>query len=232
MSTRMRWDKRRPQYRPWYDRDLNPFEREATNLARHGVLPSPKQAKPAKPKLPPIRTPLERPTVPAGVYSAKTVLRTSDCAEARAALVGAAWATVHTDGGASPNPGPGGFGVVVRSESLAVDLFGGEASSTNNRMELIAAISALEVLPKDCRVSIRSDSKYVVLGASQWIIGWRRKNWIRDGKPLPNGDLWRRLDALMGGRSIRWQWIKGHDGDRLNELADRLAVLGRTGGRA
>ncbi|KQT21729.1 MULTISPECIES: ribonuclease H [unclassified Bradyrhizobium] len=136
---------------------------------------------------------------------------------------------VHTDGGASPNPGPGGFGVILRSEGLAVDLFGGEPRTTNNRMELMAAVSALEVLPARCRATIVSDSKYLIDGASKWITGWRRRGFQRDGVPIPNSDLWKSLDALMVDRSIFWRWTKGHDGDVANELADRLATLGRTG---
>lgn len=169
----------------------------------------------------------ERPKVAAHALRDKLSIRTSDLLQAREALAGATWAIVHADGGAAPNPGPGGFGVVMRAEGRAVDLFGGEVRTTNNRMELLAAISALEVLPSHCRTTIISDSKYVVLGASQWIVGWRRKAWKRDGKPLPNGDLWRRLDALMVGRSITWRWVKGHGQDRMNIRADELATYGR-----
>lgn len=126
MGTRMRWDKRRPVFRPWYDRDLNPFEREATNFARHGVLPSPKQAKPAKPKLPPIRTPLERPTVAGGALAPKYALRTGDLAKAREALSGAVEAVVYCDGSAAPkNPGIVGAGAVILAGGVRVELYGG-----------------------------------------------------------------------------------------------------------
>ena len=232
MGTRMRWDKRRPMFRPWYDRDLNPFEREATNLARHGVLPSLKQAKPAKPKLPPIRAPLERPMVPASALAPKHALRTGDLNKARAALSGAVDAVIYCDGSAAPkNPGIVGAGAVILAGGVRVELYGGGWRGSNNAGELAAAIMALEALPDGCRATVTSDSQYLIIGMQKWRHSWRTRGFKRNGLDIPNADRWRKLDAMTMGRSITWQWIRGHNGDPMNELADKLAALGRANGR-
>lgn len=234
MSRRMNWAKRRPTFEPWYARlDRDPFGREATNLVRHGVLPSPKQAKPAKPKLPPIRTPLERPMVPASALAPKYALRTGDLAKAREALSGAVEAVVYCDGSAAPkNPGVIGAGAVILAGGVRVELYGGGWRGTNNAAELEAAIMALTVLPDECRATVTSDSQYLILGMQKWRHSWRARGFKKNGADIPNADRWRKLDAMAAGRSIAWQWIRGHNGDAMNNLADTLAALGRTGGRA
>jgi len=134
--------------------------------------------------------------------------------------------TVYTDGGASPNPGPGGWGVVVLREGAEPEeMSGGEARTTNNRMELTAAIRALEALPAGEAVRLVTDSQYLRHGVTRWLAGWIARGWRRSGgHAVENEDLWRRLAALIAGRSIRWEWTRGHAGDRWNERADRLAA--------
>ena len=135
---------------------------------------------------------------------------------------------VHTDGACSGNPGPGGWGAILRSGDHEKELKGGEAATTNNRMELMAAISALEALKRPCRVDLHTDSKYVQQGISQWIHGWKRKGWMTAAKkPVLNQDLWQELDKQVARHKIRWTWTKGHashaDNNRCDELATRAA---------
>jgi ribonuclease HI len=134
---------------------------------------------------------------------------------------------VYTDGGASPNPGPGGWGVVLLRPATEgpEELSGGEARTTNNRMELTAAIRALEALAPGEAARLHVDSQYVRQGMTQWLPAWVRRGWRKaDGKPVENDDLWRRLAALAHGRELEWRWVKGHSGDDWNERADRLAA--------
>lgn len=134
---------------------------------------------------------------------------------------------VYTDGACSGNPGPGGWGVVLRQGAREKHLLGGEVRTTNNRMELTAAIRALEALRGDHPVDLFTDSNYVKQGIEAWISGWKRKGWKRaDGKPVLNVDLWQALDRLNAQRTVRWHWVRGHAGDPGNELADALAREG------
>lgn len=137
-----------------------------------------------------------------------------------------------TDGACSGNPGPGGWGVLMRAlDGTAIlrerELQGGEAATTNNRMELMAAISALEVLTRDTKIVIVTDSAYVKNGVTQWIHGWKRNGWkTADRKPVKNVELWQRLDAAQARHDVEWRWIKGHAGHAENERADELARAG------
>ena len=137
-----------------------------------------------------------------------------------------------TDGACSGNPGPGGWGVLMRAmegESVAKEreLNGGEAMTTNNRMELLAAINALEVLSREVAITITTDSAYVKNGVTGWIHGWKRNGWkTADRKPVKNVDLWQRLDAAQARHKVTWKWIKGHAGHAENERADELARAG------
>ncbi len=137
-----------------------------------------------------------------------------------------------TDGACSGNPGPGGWGVLMRAmDGGAVikerELAGGEAATTNNRMELMAAISALEVLTRPTSLVIVTDSAYVKNGVTQWIHGWKRNGWkTADRKPVKNVELWQRLDAAQATHKVEWRWIKGHAGHAENERADELARAG------
>lgn len=133
---------------------------------------------------------------------------------------------VYTDGGASPNPGPGGWAaVVLRPGAEPVELSGGEARTTNNRMELTAALRALEALPPGEPARFHVDSQYLRQGITQWLPAWVRRGWKKaDGNPVENEDLWRRLWVLSSGRDLEWLWVRGHAGDRWNEHADRLAA--------
>lgn len=131
---------------------------------------------------------------------------------------------VSTDGACSGNPGPGGWGAVLRMGDTRRDLSGGEAQTTNNRMELQAAISALAALTRPCKVTLRTDSIYVRDGITKWIHGWQRNGWkTADRKPVKNADLWQALLAAAARHRIDWQWIRGHNGDPDNESADALA---------
>jgi ribonuclease HI len=135
--------------------------------------------------------------------------------------------TVHTDGACSGNPGPGGWGAILQSGGKTKELKGGEAHTTNNRMELMAAISALETLTKPCRVDLYTDSQYVRNGISAWIHGWKKNGWrTADKKPVKNVDLWQQLDAALARHEVTWHWVKGHAGHDLNERADELARAG------
>lgn len=135
---------------------------------------------------------------------------------------------IYTDGACSGNPGPGGWGVVLRYGPHEKELYGGEAHTTNNRMELMAAIKALESLTRPLPVEIHTDSTYVRNGITKWIHGWKRKSWLTaEKKPVKNDDLWRRLDELCERYAVEWRWVRGHDGDPGNERADVLACRGR-----
>jgi len=136
---------------------------------------------------------------------------------------------IYTDGACKGNPGPGGWGVLLRSGSHQKELFGGERGTTNNRMELMAVIRALEALKRPCAVTLYLDSQYVLKGMTEWLPGWKAKGWRTAGKtPVKNAELWQRLDALVqeGGHAIDWRWVRGHNGDAGNERADALANLG------
>ncbi|WFE73481.1 ribonuclease HI [Roseinatronobacter sp. S2] len=138
----------------------------------------------------------------------------------------------YTDGACSGNPGPGGWGVLLRAyqgEAIVKEreLFGGEGDTTNNRMELMAAISALEVLGRPSTVTIVTDSAYVKNGVTSWIHGWKRNGWrTADRKPVKNAELWQRLDDAQARHSVTWKWVKGHAGHPENERADELARAG------
>ncbi|NYE47538.1 ribonuclease HI [Spinactinospora alkalitolerans] len=135
---------------------------------------------------------------------------------------------IYTDGACSGNPGPGGWGVVLRYGGHEKELYGGEADTTNNRMELMAAIMALESLKRPLPVHLHTDSTYVRNGITAWIHGWKRKGWQTAGrKPVKNADLWKRLDTAALRYEIEWKWVKGHSGDPGNERADVLACRGR-----
>lgn len=134
---------------------------------------------------------------------------------------------IFTDGACSGNPGPGGWGAILRFGSVEKELSGGEAPTTNNRMELLAAISALEALKRACTVVVHTDSQYLRDGVTKWIAGWKRNGWkTADKKKVKNQDLWERLDALIKIHDIEWRWVKGHAGHPENERADELARMG------
>jgi len=134
---------------------------------------------------------------------------------------------MYTDGACRGNPGPGGWGVLLRYGDVEKTLHGGEAMSTNNRMELTAVIRGLEALNKTCDVLITTDSKYVLSGVTEWMENWKKRNWrTASKKPVLNVDLWKELDELVAGHSIEWVWVKGHSGHEENEIADQLANLG------
>ncbi len=134
---------------------------------------------------------------------------------------------VFTDGACSGNPGPGGWGAILRFGAVEKELSGGEALTTNNRMELLAAISALEALKRSCTVALHTDSQYLRDGVTKWIHGWKRNGWrTADKKPVKNKDLWERLDAALASHAIEWHWVKGHAGHPENERADELARAG------
>ncbi|MEP0339848.1 MAG: ribonuclease HI [Alphaproteobacteria bacterium] len=134
---------------------------------------------------------------------------------------------IFTDGACSGNPGPGGWGVLLRWRDHEKELCGGEAQSTNNRMELMAAIQGLESLTRPSKVRLVTDSTYVKDGITKWIHGWKRNGWKTAAKkPVKNEDLWRRLEAALGPHDVEWHWVKGHDGHAENERADELARRG------
>ncbi|WP_273454852.1 ribonuclease HI [Nevskia ramosa] len=133
----------------------------------------------------------------------------------------------YTDGACRGNPGPGGWGVSLQYGEHLKELCGGEAPTTNNRMELMAAISALESLREACTVTLHTDSKYVLQGLTEWLPSWKKRGWkTADKKPVKNQDLWQRLDVAAARHQIDWRWVKGHSGDTGNENADRLANKG------
>jgi len=133
----------------------------------------------------------------------------------------------YTDGACSGNPGPGGWGVWLRAGDHEKELFGGEAHSTNQRMELRAAVEALRALKRPCHITIYSDSRYVIQGITEWIRNWKRNGWKTAAKKdVVNADLWQQLDQACAGHTIQWQWVKGHAGNEGNERADELARRG------
>lgn len=134
---------------------------------------------------------------------------------------------IYTDGACRGNPGPGGWGVVLRYNSTEKNLYGGETMTTNNRMELMAAIMGLESLKRGCEVILTTDSKYVMHGITEWIDNWKARGWKTAArKPVKNVDLWQRLDQAVSGHSVQWEWVKGHSGHPENDLADALANRG------
>jgi ribonuclease HI len=134
---------------------------------------------------------------------------------------------IYTDGACSGNPGPGGWGAVLQGSGKERELCGGDPLTTNNRMELMAAIQALEALQRPTTVTLYTDSKYLLDGITKWIHGWQRNGWLTSAKkPVKNDDLWRRLTAAMSRHEVTWKWVKGHAGDPGNERADELARRG------
>jgi len=136
---------------------------------------------------------------------------------------------IYTDGACKGNPGPGGWGVLLKSGTTEKELFGGELGTTNNRMEMMAVIEALAALKRPCAITMYIDSQYVLKGITEWLPGWKARGWRTAAKqPVKNVDLWQRLDALVagGGHTIDWQWVRGHNGDPGNERADALANKG------
>ena len=134
---------------------------------------------------------------------------------------------IHTDGACSGNPGPGGWGVILQSGQRRKELKGGEELTTNNRMELMAVIRALEALKRPSQVRVYTDSQYVQKGISEWVHKWKRNGWKTAGKePVKNADLWKELDELRGRHEVEWHWVKGHAGHPENERADALANKG------
>jgi ribonuclease HI len=134
---------------------------------------------------------------------------------------------IYTDGACRGNPGPGGWGAILSYKGNTKELYGGERETTNNRMELLAVINALEALTKPCNVQINSDSKYVLQGITEWLENWKKRGWKTANKSaVKNEDLWRRLDAVRERHQIEWLWVKGHSGNNGNDRADELANLG------
>jgi len=135
--------------------------------------------------------------------------------------------TIHTDGACSGNPGPGGWGAILEFGGKRKELKGGEALTTNNKMELTAAIEALNALKRPCKVKLYTDSQYVKNGVQSWMFNWKRNGWrTADKKPVKNLDLWQALDAALQRHDVSWHWVKGHAGHDLNERADELANEG------
>jgi ribonuclease HI len=136
---------------------------------------------------------------------------------------------IYTDGACKGNPGPGGWGVLLKSGTTEKELYGGERLTTNNRMELMAVIQALQALKRPCAVTLHVDSQYVLKGMTEWLAGWKAKGWRTSTKqPVKNQELWQALDELVNGagHEIKWRWVRGHDGDPGNERADLLANRG------
>lgn len=134
---------------------------------------------------------------------------------------------IFTDGACKGNPGPGGWGALLRFGTEEKELFGGEPETTNNRMELLAVIEALSVLTRTCDVILHTDSQYVQKGITEWIHNWKKREWkTADKKPVKNADLWRRLDAVSAKHRVDWRWVRGHAGHEGNERADELANRG------
>jgi ribonuclease HI len=130
---------------------------------------------------------------------------------------------IYTDGSCSPNPGPGGWAAILCKGSHEKVLSGGEKKTTNNRMELTAALQALLALKTPCKVEIVTDSEYLRRGITEWLPGWKKRNWQRKGGPLANIDLWQALDATLPKHTISWKWVRGHAGHKYNQRADELA---------
>ena len=131
---------------------------------------------------------------------------------------------IFTDGACKGNPGPGGWAALLRFRGVTRTLSGAQARTTNNRMEMIAAIKALEAFKRPCRVILATDSQYLKRGMTEWLAGWKRKGWkTSEGMPVKNVDLWKRLDELVAHHNVEWRWVRGHNNHRENELADQLA---------
>ena len=131
---------------------------------------------------------------------------------------------IYTDGACSGNPGPGGWGSVLMYNGHRKELSGGEASTTNNRMEMTAVIEALDALKRPCRIVLHTDSSYVMKGMTEWLDNWKRRGWkTADRKPVKNVDLWQRLDEAVARHDVKWRWVRGHSGVPENERADELA---------
>ena len=134
---------------------------------------------------------------------------------------------IFTDGACSGNPGPGGWGVLMRYGKHEKMLHGGELNTTNNRMEMMAAIKALKLLREPCKIDIHTDSQYLQKGITEWLTAWKKRNWKKaDNKPVKNADLWEQLDKEASKHDITWHWVKAHNGHRENELVDSLARKG------
>ena len=135
---------------------------------------------------------------------------------------------LFTDGACSGNPGPGGWGAILRAKGTEKELSGGEKDTTNNRMEMMAVIAGLEALQRGCSVKVTTDSQYVMKGMMEWLPGWKKRNWITAGKkPVKNVDLWQRLEKAAQDHQLEWEWVRGHQGHVENERADQLAVAAR-----
>ena len=134
---------------------------------------------------------------------------------------------IYTDGACRGNPGPGGWGALVKFDTVEKEIFGGQNNTTNNQMELSAAIEGLSILKEPCDVELFTDSKYVMDGITQWIQNWKKNNWKTSAKKeVKNKELWQQLDQLMSYHQVQWHWVKGHSGDPGNEAADLLANKG------
>ena len=135
---------------------------------------------------------------------------------------------IFTDGACSGNPGPGGWGAILRTKGVEKELSGGEKDTTNNRMEMMAVIAALEALTRPCEVIVTTDSQYVMKGMMEWLPGWKKRNWLTAGKkPVKNVDLWQRMEKAADSHKLDWVWVRGHQGHAENERADQLAVMAR-----
>jgi ribonuclease HI len=135
---------------------------------------------------------------------------------------------IFTDGACSGNPGPGGWGTILRAKGSEKELSGAEKDTTNNRMEMMAVIVGLEALQRACQVKITTDSQYVMKGMMEWLPGWKKRNWVTAGKkPVKNVDLWQRLEKAAKDHELEWEWVRGHQGHVENERADQLAVAAR-----
>jgi ribonuclease HI len=161
------------------------------------------------------------------VFAATSAFCIVDPGRGSDSLCGMREAVIYTDGACSGNPGPGGWGAVLRYGNHVKELHGGDPLTTNNRMELMAAIQALEALTRPSPVTLYTDSRYVLDGITKWLTGWQRNGWRTAGRqPVKNLDLWQRLVAAMAQHTVTWEWVKGHAGDPGNERADELARLG------
>ena len=135
--------------------------------------------------------------------------------------------TIYSDGACKGNPGPGGWGALLIWRNQEKELFGGQANTTNNRMEMLAVIEALKLLKRPCQVNLYTDSQYVMKGMTEWLAGWKTRQWLTAAKkPVKNSDLWQQMDALSQHHQIHWHWVRGHQGDAGNERADQLANRG------
>jgi ribonuclease HI len=135
---------------------------------------------------------------------------------------------IFTDGACSGNPGPGGWGAILRSKGVEKELSGGEKDTTNNRMEMMAVIAGLEALTRPCEVTVTTDSQYVMKGMMEWLPGWKKRNWLTASKqPVKNVDLWQRMEKAATNHKLDWVWVRGHQGHAENERADQLAVAAR-----